>query len=253
MTFRSKSVLAAIGLIGLMALPTTASALDDAQKQEFGAFIREYLLANPEIIEEMQTALEARKQDEQAQVAQAAITSNRDAIFHDANDMIIGNPDGDVSIVEFFDYNCGYCKRAMADMTGIVEQDPNVRFVLKEFPILGPDSLAAHRVSMAFRKLMPEKYGEFHLELLGGSVHATEAHAIDIATSLGADEARLREAMKDPSVDASIKQAYTLANDLGISGTPSYVVGDEAVFGAMGADVLLSKIANVRACNSATC
>lgn len=253
MTFRSKSVLAAIGLVGLMALPTTASALDDSQKQEFGAFIREYLMANPEILDEMQAALEAKKQDEQSKVAQAAISSNKDAIFNEKSDIVIGNPKGDVSIVEFFDYNCGFCKRAMSDMTNIVEQDPNVRFVLKEFPILGPDSLAAHRVSMAFRKMMPEKYREFHLELLGGDVHATEAHAIDIATSLGADEAKLREGMKDPSVDASIKQAYTLANELGISGTPSYVVGDEAVFGAMGADVLLEKIANVRACKSTTC
>lgn len=253
MKFRSKSLLAAIGLVGLLAIPTTATALDDTQKQEFGAFIREYLLANPEIIDEMQLALEAKKQDEQSKVAQAAITSNKDAIFHEASDIVIGNPDGDVSIVEFFDYNCGYCKRAMTDMTDIVKQDPNVRFVLKEFPILGPDSLAAHRVSMALRTIMPEKYEEFHLQLLGGEVHATEAHAIDVATALGADEDKLRVAMKDPSVDASIKQAYTLANELGISGTPSYVVGDEAVFGAMGADVLLSKIANVRACNSATC
>ena len=166
---------------------------------------------------------------------------------------VLGNPDGDVTVVEFYDYNCGFCKRAMIDMVGLLEKDPNVRFVLKEFPILGPESLAAHRVAMSLRKLAPEQYSEFHMKLLGGDVRATEEHAIEVATSLGVDEAALKAGMDDPAIDASIRQTYELANALGISGTPSFVIGDEAVFGAVGEEALLSRIANMRQCASTTC
>jgi len=253
MALRIRQFLASALVIGAIALPSAASALDDSQKAEFGAFIRDYLLANPELVEEMQQALDIKKQTELAKFAKAAIGSNADAIFNAPTDVVIGNPDGDVTIVEFFDYNCGFCKRAMSDMSAIVEKDKNVRFVLKEFPILGPDSLAAHRVSMAFKAVLPEKYWEFHLALMGGDVRADEAQAITIATSLGADEAQLRQAMTAPTIEAAIRETYELADALGMSGTPSYVVGDEAVFGAVGVDALMEKITNVRACKSTVC
>ena len=110
---------------------------------------------------------------------------------------------GKVTIVEFYDYNCAYCRHAIQDMRNLTAADPDLRFVLKEFPILGPDSQKAHVVSMAFHKLMPEKYGEFHNRLLGGQGRAGEASAIKVALSLGADEARLREVMKDPAIQAA--------------------------------------------------
>lgn len=235
------------------AFVTPAFALDDAQKEEMGAFIREYLLANPEILQEMQTALQTKQEAEASEKAKAAIIANKDALTADPQDIVLGNPDGDVTIVEFFDYNCGYCKHALEDMNAIIEGDDKVRFVLKEFPILGPDSLAAHRVAMSFRKLMPEKYGEFHRTLLGSDGRATEQSAINLALKLGADEEKLRAGMDTPEVTESIKQAYSLADQLGINGTPSYIVGDEAVFGALGADVLEEKVANLRACNSTVC
>jgi len=230
-----------------------ANALDENQKQEIGAFVREYLLANPEILEEMQTALSAKKEAEASEKAKAAIVANRDALVADPQDIVLGNPEGDVTIVEFFDYNCGFCKHALEDMNTIIEGDDQVRFVLKEFPILGPDSIAAHQVAMSFRKLMPEKYGEFHRTLLGSEARATEDTAMALAVKLGADEEAVRAGMDDPDINASIKQAYSLADQLGINGTPSYVVGDEAVFGALGADVLEEKVANLRSCNSTVC
>jgi protein-disulfide isomerase len=254
MAFRNRKGLTAALLIGMStALPLPAAALDDAQKQEFGAFIREYLLANPEIVEEMSRALEIKKEAESRVMAQAAIADNKEAIFNAPEDIVLGNPDGDVTVVEFYDYNCGFCKRAMNDMIGLIDKDPNVRFVLKEFPILGPDSLAAHRVAMSFRALAPEKYGEYHMKLLGGDVRATEAHAIEIAKEFGVDEAALKAGMDDPAIDQSIRQTYELANALGISGTPSFVIGNEAVFGAVGEEVLLGKIANMRQCESTVC
>jgi protein-disulfide isomerase len=138
-------------------------------------------------------------------------------------------------------------------MRNLTAADPDLRFVLKEFPILGPDSQKAHVVSMAFHKLMPEKYGEFHNRLLGGQGRAGEASAIKVALSLGADEAKLREVMKDPAIQAAFEKTYDLANRLAITGTPSYVVGDEVVFGALGQDVLAQKIAAAKACGDATC
>ncbi len=139
-------------------------------------------------------------------------------------------------------------------MLALTESDPDLRFVLKEFPILGPDSQKAHVVSQAFLKLMPEKYGEFHNELLGSKSRATEAAAIKIAVSLGADEAKLREEMKNPAISDTFARTYDLANKLAITGTPSYVVGDEVVFGALGKDVLTEKIAAAKAaCASAAC
>ncbi|AKI00981.1 protein-disulfide isomerase [Hoeflea sp. IMCC20628] len=254
MTFHPRKGLLAALLIGMStALPLPAAALDDSQKKEFGAFIHEYLLANPEIIEEMSQALEIKKEAESRVMAQAAISSNEDAIFRAPEDIVLGNPDGDVTVVEFYDYNCSFCKRAMNDMVGLLEKDPNVRFVLKEFPILGPDSLAAHRVAMSFRKLAPEHYRDFHVALLGGDVRATEAHAIEVATGFGVDAAALKAGMDDPAIDQSIKQTYELANALGISGTPSFIIGDEAVFGAVGEETLQAKITNMRQCESTVC
>lgn len=241
----------AAAVISLSPLP--AGALDDAEKEELGQFIKEYLIQNPEILFEVQAAYEAKQQDIQRQQARQVIAGAQDEIFNSSHDVILGNPDGDVTIVEFFDYNCGYCKRAMKDMEEIIANDPNVRFVLKEFPILGDDSVAAHRVSMAVTQVAPEKYEEFHFELLGGQERATEANAIALATSLGVDEDALRAAMENDSITEGFRQAYQLADGLGITGTPSYIVGDEAVFGAVGVPTLMDKVDNIRSCDSTIC
>ncbi|WP_395447087.1 DsbA family protein [Aminobacter sp. UC22_36] len=230
---------------------TAAGSLD---KKQVETIVRDYLLNNPELLLEMQGALEAKQKEEQRIASLDVIKQSKDEIFNSKFDGIVGNPDGKVTIVEFYDYNCGYCKRAQADMNALVKTNPDLRFVLKEFPILGPDSQKAHVVSMAFRKLMPEKYGEFHDKLLGGEGRAGEDSAIKLALELGADDAKLREAMKDPKIGEAFNRTYDLANKLQISGTPSYVVGNEVVFGALGQDVLAEKIAAAAACQAnSTC
>jgi len=215
--------------------------------------VRDYLVNNPEILAEMQVALSQKQEEEQRLAQQGVIEEAGDEIFNASYDGMIGNPEGRVTIVEFFDYNCGFCKRALSDMETLVERDDDLRFVLKEFPILGPDSQKAHIVSMAFRKLAPEKYGEFHTALLGGSGRATEAAALKVALSLGMDEAALREEMKNPEINAAFASTYDLANRLAITGTPSYVVGGEIIFGAMGRDVLAEKVEMARACLDGSC
>ncbi|TGV95642.1 DsbA family protein, partial [Mesorhizobium sp. M2D.F.Ca.ET.145.01.1.1] len=129
-------------------------------------------------------ALEAKQKEEQRLAALGVIKNAKDQIFNSTFDGVVGNPNGKVTIVEFYDYNCGFCKRAIEDMRALTKSDPDLRFVLKEFPILGPDSQKASVVSMAFHLMMPEKYGEFHTALLGGQGRATEATAIKIALSL---------------------------------------------------------------------
>lgn len=223
-----------------------ASASDTLDRAEVETIVRDYLLENPELLIEMQQALETKQREEQRVANLEVIKSARDEIFNAAYDGNVGNPNGKTTIVEFYDYNCGYCKRAQEDMLALTAADPDLRFVLKEFPILGPDSTKAHVVSMAFRALMPEKFGDFHNQLLGAQGRATEAAAIKLAVSLGADEAKLREEMKNPAINAAFEKTYELANRLAITGTPSYVVGNEVIFGALGQELLAQKIAEAR-------
>jgi protein-disulfide isomerase len=222
-------------------------------RAEIETIVREYLIANPEVMLEVQDALETKQREQQAAAQVAAIRDNADLLFNSEHDGTFGNPDAKYTLVEFFDYNCGYCKRAMTDMLEMTQANPDVRFVLKEFPILGPDSQRAHIVAQAFLALMPEKYGEFHTTMLGSAARATEESAVRLAVSLGADEAALREKMKSPQINEIFNDTYEIANRLGITGTPSYVVGEEVVFGALGREVLESKVANLEQCGKATC
>jgi protein-disulfide isomerase len=233
----------------ISAVPPAQASTPSAQwtgRGDVEAIVRDYLLANPEILMEMQASLEVR-QREQDRIAQVdTISAASDEIFNASYDGIVGNPNGSVTVVEFFDYNCGFCKRAMEDMEAMVAADPDLRFVLKEFPILGPDSQKAHVVSMALRNLAPEKYGDFHRALLSGG-RATEEAAISAAVALGIEEGALRAEMRNPEIQTSFEKTYDLANRLAVTGTPSYVVGTEVVFGALGQDVLTEKVELARA------
>jgi protein-disulfide isomerase len=242
------------GMMSGGSMMSSQPATTGLDRMEIEAIVHQYIVANPEVLLEAQASLE-NKQKEKQQVAQVtAIRQGHDEIFRSPHDGIVGNPNGNISIVEFFDYNCSFCKHAISDMKMLTAADPNLRFVLKEFPILGPDSQKAHVVAQAFQRLMPQKYSEFHLRLLGGQGRATEASAMKVALDLGADETRLRQEMSDPSIASTFKATYDLANRLQITGTPSYVVGDQVVFGALGADVLAQKIAEARAaCATPSC
>lgn len=251
--FLRSTVFASITALSTVFAFEPAHALDDRQKKEMGEFIKQYLIENPEIMLEVQDALERKQYAARNAKASEAVADNQKALFESKYDLALGNPDGDVTLVEFFDYNCGYCKRAMSDMDNIIKSDKNVRVVLKEFPILGPESVAAHRVSNAVKLLSPEKYPEFQRTLLGARGRANEESAMEVATSLGIKEADIRKSMEENPNDAQVQEAYQLANNLGITGTPSYIVGTEAVFGAVGAAPLKEKIANMRTCGKASC
>lgn len=215
-------------------------------RAEIEGIVRDYLLTNPEIMYEVQAALEEKQRKEQDEASRNAIAQAEDEIFNNPQDGVVGNPEGSVTVVEFFDYNCGFCERALADMEALIEEHDDLRFVLKEFPILGADSQKAHVVSMALREVAPEKYDEFHRRLLGGGARANEDTAVALALELGVDEEALRSEMQNPAIMETFANTYALADQLQITGTPSYVIGEEVVSGAQGAEFLSEKIESVR-------
>jgi len=244
---------------------TTVAQLSAPQRQEVEGiikdylannpgFIRDYLIANPEVIRDAIDELQ-RKQNEEEQAAQvAAIGDNRDLLFSSPRQVVMGNPDGDVTLIEFFDYNCGYCRRAQADMQQLMADDPNLKVVLKEFPVLGDGSVEASQVSIAVSILAPDKAGEFHDALINQSGQVNGDVALAVAEELGLDRARLEETMHSDEVKETITEVYALAQSLSLTGTPSYVTAEEGAIGAIGYDALKEKIATARAsCATEVC
>ncbi len=200
------------------------------QKQAIGQIIKEYLINNPEIFIEVQGALEAKLEKEQAERLKVAIAENAEELFRDPNAAVAGDPDGDITVVEFFDYNCGYCRRGLQDVVKLVESDPKVRVVFKDLPILSKGSEDAARVVLAARK--QGKYWELHRALLEARGQANEASALKLAEELGLDMEQLKADMDSDEVKAEIAQAEVLAKKMGVNGTPHFLVGDRSIPGA---------------------
>ncbi len=241
--------------LSLVAFWATAAAAEDGaafSRAEIETIVREYLIANPEVLEEAFTALQVRRQVAEDEARLATIAEHRETLVSSPNDGVLGNPDGDVTMVEFFDYNCGYCRRAMGDLAQLVESDPNLRVVLKEFPVLGQASMEAAAVSIAVQSLHPAAYDAFHHRLMSTDGPADAAAALAIADDLDLPRAELEEAMGSDHVRSVVQESYELAKALGLSGTPSYVIGDAVEFGAVGFDQLQARI-NEERCGSLTC
>jgi protein-disulfide isomerase len=231
-----------------------AQALSPEQRKAVVDVIRETLLQNPELIQEALIELERRNTVAQADAQRTAVASENARITDPATSVILGNPQGDVTIVEFMDYNCGFCKRAMEDIRTLAKEDSKLRIVLKDFPILGPDSVEASRVAVAAKnQLQGAKYFEFHNKLMGAKGRINGAKALEVAKDSGADVERLRKEMEAPATRAAIEDTVALGDRLGLTGTPAFILGDEVVFGAVGAAVLKQKIDSVRRCGKATC
>jgi protein-disulfide isomerase len=245
-------VLLALAVFGVPA--ALAQGFTDTQRGDIEVIVRNYLIAHPEVLEEAMTELTKRQTAAEAQKHEASITENADTIFNSPRGVTLGNKDGDVTFVEFFDYNCGYCKRAMADMLDLLKNDPKLKVVLKEFPVLSDGSVEAARVAVAAHMQDPtgKKYLDFHQKLLGGRGPADKARAMAAAKDAGFDLAKLEKDMATPEVKATIEENFKLAEAMGMNGTPSYVIGKQVVIGAVGLDGLKEKISNAR-CGKATC
>jgi protein-disulfide isomerase len=234
------------------AAPALADALTPEQKAEIETMIHDYLLENPEVVREALVLLEEKRKNAEAEARAQAVSSVHDLLFSSTRQAVVGNPDASITLVEFFDYNCGYCKRAFDDVVSVLENE-DVKVVLKELPILGPGSVEAARVAIAVNIAAPDRYFEFHQELLMGNGQADERRAMAIVDDLGLDADKIRATMKDPEVANTIEEVYKLANTLGLTGTPSYVIGDEVVFGAVGLETLTEKIVAMRSCGKTVC
>lgn len=235
--------------------PSNSKSSDQDDASSKLASAKEYLAAHPELLEEFAANLAERQAAEAAPARQqAAVKSNSQLIFHSPRDVVLGNKNGDVTFVEFFDYNCGFCKRSLADMTALLKTDPKLKVVLKEFPILGPGSVEASEVAVAVRMQDPteKKYLDFHQKLLGGQGKVDKVRAMAVAKEVGLDMAKLANDMASPEVQATIAENTKLGEELKLIGTPSYVIGKEVIGGAVGLDELSKKISVAR-CGSPSC
>jgi len=251
-----RSVAAAVFALAVLGAPVSASAqkFTDEQRGQIEAIIKNYLVTHPEVLEEASDELNKRQAAAAAEKHQSAIKENAEAIFNSPRGVTLGNKAGDVTFVEFFDYNCGYCKRAMTDMLELLKDDPKLKVVLKEFPVLGPASIEAAQVAVAVRMQDPtgKKYLDFHQKLLSGRGSADKARALAAAKDAGLDVARLEKDIASPEVRATIEENFKLAEAMGMNGTPSYVIGKQVVVGAVGLDTLRQKI-NTARCGKEQC
>jgi protein-disulfide isomerase len=245
MTIKARIAFAAAVSLALAgAAPAVAQSFSADQREEIGKIIKDYLLTHPEVMQDVMAELEKRQQSAEAEKHRAAVVENKATLFSSPHQVVLGNPQGNVTMVEFFDYNCGFCKRAMTDMLDLIKTDNNLKFVLKEFPVLGEGSVEAARVAVAARMqdTNGKKYIEFHQKLLGSRGSADKMRALAVAKEVGFDMPRLERDMGSDEVKKTIEENMKLAEALGVSGTPSYVVGQEVVIGAVGLDALRDKI-----------
>jgi protein-disulfide isomerase len=240
-------------LAGLMAAPVgaqddQASNFSPAEEDAIRQLVRDYLLTNPEVLIEAAQVYRERQQEIQQQQAREALVSRREELDQDPDSPVIGNPDGDVVVVEFFDYRCPYCVRVAEDLREVVEDDGNIRLVMKEFPILGPESMVAARMALAAEK--QGKYEELHFAMMTVSGKLTEDKAFKIAEKIDLDMDQLRRDMEAPEIDAMLQRNFALAQALQINGTPAFVIGDEVVRGAIDMRALRQIVGQARANSS---
>jgi protein-disulfide isomerase len=214
--------------------------------------IESYLLDNPSILQRVSDKLAdevAMKRKEETRTQLAALKAD---IYDGPGHIVLGNPNGDVTLVEMFDYNCGYCRQALPDLATLLDEDPNLRVILKEFPILSQGSVEAARIAVQVSEANVD-YWTFHQTLFTSPGKVDKDVALKAATTLGLNPITLEMGMNTPDVSGVIEQSYKIADQLKITGTPTYIIGDEIIPGAVGIDQLRARIANMRACGSTTC
>jgi protein-disulfide isomerase len=216
--------------------PLTRSAVEE--------LIRQYILDHPEIILESVRTFQERQRAEQIQRGRAAVASRQQELLRDPASPVGGNPQGDVTVVEFFDYRCGYCRQAAPMLEQLVASDPKLRVVYKELPILGPDSLLGAKAALAAHA--QGKYLPFHGALMALNAPLTMAEILGLAAQLSLDPAKLQADMNAPATQAAIQKNQALAQALGLSGTPAFIVGSEVVPGAVELSALRELVAKAR-------
>ncbi|MEA1833648.1 DsbA family protein [Methylobacterium durans] len=257
---RLSSISALALTLALVALPAAAQTspeptpFTDAQRGAIEAIIRDYLVKNPDVLQEAIAEGEKRQLETQRLAQSAALKESREALLNGPHDVVAGNPNGDVTLVEFFDYNCGYCRKALGDVQALIKGDPKLRVVIKDFPVLGAESLEASQMAVAAKQqIKGEKLFEFHQKLLESKGRVNGAKALQVAKEMGLDTAKLQKDALGPEVKAALTENRGLGDKLGLSGTPAFIVGDEIIPGAVGVDPIRKTITDVRQCGHASC
>ncbi|MHA6299235.1 DsbA family protein [Devosia sp. CAU 1758] len=232
--------------------PVDEPALAEIDPAVINPMIESYLLSEPKLLQRMSAALEATLQSEEQERSSMALSEFHDKIFNAPDQIVLGNPDGDVTLVEFFDYNCGYCRAALPDMAALLAEDPNLKVILKEFPILSNESIDAARVAVLVGQ-SDASYWDFHQALFTSRGKVDKTVALAAAQDLGLSPVELELQMGGQDVAQTIQASYEIAQALGITGTPTYIIGNEIVPGAIGADELRARIADMRACGKTQC
>jgi len=239
------SIFASLILCLGLALPAQADSFTPSQKEELQGLIHKYLLEHPEILREVANALDVKDKKAEVETRANVLSTNSKDIFHNAGDAVAGNDKGDVTVVEFMDYNCGWCRKSIKELQSIVGSDKKVRVIMKEFPIFGEGSEYAAKAAMASVK--QGKYWEFHQALFATEGKVTPQSTDATAKSVGIDVAKMKADMKDPAIAETMAKNQQLASALLITGTPAFIVDGTLFPGYEQKDVLLAAIAGVRA------
>jgi protein-disulfide isomerase len=237
-------LLFAVAAFGAAAPIAAASDFTPEQRKEIEAIVGDYLKNHPDVLIDAIQAADDKMKADAKDKAQQVLASHRQAVFDDPQSPIAGNPKGDVTLVEFFDYRCPYCKQVEPALEKLVADDRQLRFVYKEFPVLGPDSEIAARVALAARK--QGKYDAFHRAMMITPGHIDEATIYKVAASVGLDADKLKQDMKSSEIDKELKANLDLGKLLDLEGTPSFIVGNTIVPGAISGDALKDLIADTR-------
>ncbi|WP_264046557.1 DsbA family protein [Methylobacterium flocculans] len=231
-----------------------AAPFTDAQRQAIEGIIKDYLVKNPDVLQEAIAEGERRQQETQKLAQSAALKESREALVNSPHGVVAGNPAGDVTLVEFFDYNCGYCRKALTDIQALIKGDPKLRVVLKDFPVLGAESLEASKIALAAKQqLKADKVFEFHTKLLESKGRVNAERALAVGKEMGLDVARLTRDAQGAEVKAALSENVGLGDKLGLSGTPAFIIGDEIIPGAVGIEPIRKIITDVRQCGHAAC
>lgn len=230
-------------------LSSVSTPIDDAS---FGHAVERYLLAHPDVLDRVSAALTSQKEEDRQARDREVVASNQDDIFSSPSDPVLGNPEGDVTLVEMFDYNCAYCRSSMPEIAALLAEDKQLRLVLKEFPILSPGSVQAARVGVLVAKEGGD-YWAFHEALFSGRGQVDGEVALKAATALGLNPASLRTNLAADDVTEVLDKNYEIADALGVTGTPTFIIGDEIISGAVGYEALRGRIESMRKCGRTSC
>lgn len=225
--------------------PAPANGFTDAQKTQIEEVVRQLLTSKePDLVMKAAQEYQRKQADEENKKAKEGIVKNKDKLFNDPKDPFLGNPKGDVVVVEFFDFNCGYCKKVLEPLQQLVKEDKNVKVILKEYPILSDSSKTAAKAALAAHK--QGKYVEMHVALLQSKGGLGDDSIMEIAANTGLDKAKLKKDMEDPEIASQIAKSQDLGKEVGAHGTPAFIIGETLIPGAMSLSEFKEHVAKAR-------